>query len=145
MKKIIMILVFAVCLSFPSMILAQNWYITDQGTIEWDAVTVLGNGDPIPIGDIVQYQVYLCRYDEPKENAVPEGSPTDLTEYTFTLVNEGRYWVGVRALRTPQGETEAIPSPGIAWSDDPLVCESSETFGFKLYFSPIGAVGLRKP
>ena len=91
--------------------------------------------------DTIEYEVFLVKYDEPKENAVSQGITGQL-EFVVTIDEEGRYFVGVRVLRTPAGETEVLFSEVTAWSDVLEYCENGETFGIKFYFAPANTGGL---
>ena len=117
----------------------QTWHTANQATMAWDAVTQLSNGDPIPVGDIVKYKVWL-------KNAVAGGDPTELgeiaeLEYTITLNTEGKYFVGVSALRYSK-DNVLLNESAISWSDM-AECTAAGPFGIQ-YFLPLKfPIGLR--
>ncbi len=41
------------------LLMAQDIIYTSSAVVEWDAVTTLGNGDPIPAGWAMSYEVYF--------------------------------------------------------------------------------------
>lgn len=97
---------------------ALQWHTANQTTIQWDAVTELSNGSPIPAGNEIRYNVYMANAitDAGKESAVlitPE--PIIETQYVVTLGVEGKYLVGVSAVRLDNGEI--VDESAINWSD----------------------------
>lgn len=122
---------------------AQTWHTANQATVEWDAVTVLGNGDPLPAGDTVEYVVYLANaITDPNKDNPSEVATIPDTSHLITLNVEGSYFVGVKAVRkiadgTVVGESE------VAWSDDPQYCQNGETFGLRYFQPPAAPVNMR--
>ena len=109
MKKIW--IVFVVLLLCTTVVTAQVTHWTNQATVEWDAVTTLADGTPIPVGDIIAYRVYTRAGST--ETLVGEVSTTS---YTFTFADEGIYTVGVQTVRYPvSGDPEIVSE--INWSD----------------------------
>ena len=130
------ILVFSV-----GVVYGQTWHTANQATVAWDAVTTLSNGDPVPAGDIVRYKVWL-------KNAVTGGEPVELgevaeLEYTITLNTEGKYFVGVSALRYTS-ENILISKSTICWSDM-VACtaEAEGPFGIQYFLSLKDPVNIR--
>jgi hypothetical protein len=110
---------------------AQTWHTANQGTVAWDSVAKVADTDTI------KYQVYT------RSDLVSAGSPvgseiTD-TQFVISFANEGRYYVGVKAIRYPQGETVGIQS-ATAWSSNAADCAADGPFGFA-YFVPPGTPG----
>lgn len=91
----------AVCITVAWLIFRGHDVVIVQDPevrLEWDAVTTLGNGDPIPTGDSITYEVSLD--DE------PQGATEDLF-FDFTLTDERAYVFAVRTVRTrPDGAIE---------------------------------------
>lgn len=120
-----------------------TWHTANQATIEWDAVTTNINGDPLPPDETVEYVVYLA-------NAVTDPNKTNPAEVwrgaaataTITLNVEGRFLVGVKAVRKLSDGTTATESV-VNWSDDPLVCLGGTDFGLRFYLPPMGPINLR--
>ena len=80
-------------LLIATVITAQTHY-ADQVTVEWDAPTTYDNGDPIPAGLILTYDVYIR---EKGGSQVFVGETMTL-EYTVTLPAPGmKYDIGVLA------------------------------------------------
>ncbi len=123
--------------------LAQTWHTANQATVEWDAVTVLDNGDPLPTTDTVEYVVYLANaITDPDKNNPTEIATIPDTSHLITLNVEGSYFVGVKAVRkisdgTVVGESE------VAWSDLPQYCLNGETFGLRYFRPPAAPVNMR--
>ena len=120
---------------------ADTWYPANARLVQWNAVTQLSNGDPVPAGDIVEYEVLTVVEGQDKSTAVSIAVISE-TQYTIVFLQEGRYRIGITALRTPQGETESLASE-ISWSDDIDVCFNSETFGIKFYMLLQKVSGMR--
>ena len=117
----------------------QTWHTANQATVAWDAVTTLSNGDPVPAGDIVKYKVWL-------KNAMTGGEPVELgevaeLEYTVTLNTEGKYFVGVSALRYTS-ENILIGESIICWSDT-VACTAEGPFGIQYFLPLMGPINLR--
>jgi hypothetical protein len=96
---------------------AIDWKKTNQATVAWDAVSVLGDGTALPAGDVVKYRVYLANEKTDPDKANPSKlGETDLLQYTITLNTEGRFWVGVQSVRYDSAGVELEVSD-INWSD----------------------------
>ncbi len=54
MKKLAILLIL-----LAPLLMAQDIVYKTSAIVEWDAVTTLGNGDPIPAGWAMSYEVYL--------------------------------------------------------------------------------------
>ena len=125
--------------AFAAPVLAEDdWRVTDQATIYWDAVTTLENGDPITADNGVLYAVYIRNTTggEP----IKVGS-TQETSFVLTFEEEGKWRVGISAVRvTP---TADLIESATSWSDDPVAVAEGATFGVTHYI-PLAAVrGLR--
>lgn len=135
MKKLLTCLVMAIVVLFAAPVWAQTWVTANQGTVAWDAVA------PIVATDTVKYQVYTRIGTT--GNGAPVGTEITATQLAITFAIEGRYFVGVKTMRYPTGETVGIPSADTAWSNDPLVCAAAGPFGFVYYVAPMAVKGLR--
>lgn len=121
---------------------AVEWKALNQATVEWEAVSANEAGDPLPAGDTVKYRVYLANAvtDPDKTNAVLLGE-TDQLEYILTLNTEGRFVVGVSAVRYDDAGTE-LEESAINWSD--VNGEATPNpFGFEHYLKPAVPKNLR--
>jgi hypothetical protein len=127
-------LVLLLCWQAPAW--AQTWVTANQGTVAWDVVA------PIVATDTIKYQVYTRIGTT--GNGAPVGGEIVATQLAITFSVEGRYFVGIKAIRYPIGETVGIPSI-VSWSNDPLVCAAAGPFGFLYYVAPNNPIGLRVP
>jgi hypothetical protein len=110
---------------------------TNQITIGWDAVTKLGDGTNIPVGDLVSYQVYT------KKGTATEvlvGEVTSLQQ-TITFTVEGDYLIGVRAKRTVTGG--AIVYSPITWSNSTDIAAVPVPFSVGYYLPPGAPKGFK--
>jgi len=143
-QKTIGAIIMAIVLPFSAAVIAQTWHTANQSTVAWDAVTTNTNGDPIPEGETVKYDVYLSNAltDLDKANPVKVADSIVETRYTVTLNTEGHYFVGVQAERW-QSDT-LIEASTISWSDNPLVAQDGVDFGIRYYLPPARPTGLRR-
>lgn len=137
MKKFSLVLVLvAIVLSFLTVNAhAQfNWVTANQGTFEWDAITVDGEGDPFLPGTHVEYTSYYVNSlaDPIKANPIAV-EQTTMTQSVVTFPGKGRYWVGVTAHLVDDGSGEILETSQFAWSDVPDDCLNGETFGFQIF------------
>jgi hypothetical protein len=142
MKLWLKILVLAFLLVFATNAHAQfNWVTANQGTFQWDAVTVDGDGDPFPAGTHAEYTSYYVNSLADPTKATPiVVEKTTLLKTTVTFPGKGRYWVGVTAHLVDDGSGEDLEVSTFAWSDVPANCLNGETFGFQL-FAPMPTPG----
>ena len=132
MKKLILILLlFAV----PAMAQAQTWYSANQATLAWDAVAKV-----LPTDQANKYQVY-SRNDLVSLGTKIGGEIT-ATQLVVSFTVEGRYYLGVEAIRYPVGETVGIKSAIKAWSNVAADTNNSP-FGVTFFAAPGGANNLR--
>lgn len=139
MKTFLINLFLVLLLAGSGSVNAQTWHTANQTTVGWDAVTTLDNGDPMPGGDTISYNVYL-------RNAITGGDPVrvatgiNAVQYTVTLGVEGKYFVGLSAVRVPAIDPTVEIESEIAWTDDPVAVLNGETFGIQ-YFLRSSTVG----
>jgi hypothetical protein len=105
--------------------------------IAWDAVTTLDNGDPIPAGDIIAYEILVAPSGD-KGAAISQGEVTN-TQTTVQLATEGVFVIGVRTIRVVNGTRYESP---INWSDVNGV-NTPDPFLVRLYRPPAVPAGLR--
>lgn len=134
MKKILTYLAI-IFLVFVGIVFAQTWHTADQKTVGWDAVTNNVDGGAIP-ADQISYTVYLYNAvtDPNHLNAVELGNTVE-TEYLITLGIEGRYFFGVKSVRTVDGEW--VGESEIVWSSLP-----EYDFGIQFFLTPMAPGGL---
>ena len=100
MKRLCSILVFIfICLS----LMGQTIIYKDSATVEWSAVVLLGNGDPIPVGYTIEYELYLSAYPvvDPQNPAAHTylGTTSNLT-FPMVIDWDDHRSVGVRTVMT---------------------------------------------
>ena len=132
MKRLIIILAILI-LAAPAM--AQTWYTANQVTLAWDAVPKVLTTDQAN-----KYQVY-SRNDLVSLGS-KIGAEITATQLLISLTVEGRYYLGVKSVRYPVGETVGIPSIGTSWSNV-AADTGGNPFGVLYFTAPIFPGGLR--
>jgi hypothetical protein len=119
-------------------VLATTWHPNNSQTVAWDAVTMNVDGTPIPVVEI-SYVIYLCDalWDPDHLDPIEQGTTTD-TQYLLTFTVEGRYFFGVKSVRTVAGDV--VGESEIVWSSVP-----EYDFGLEYYWGPANPTGLRRP
>lgn len=110
---------------------AITWHTANQATVGWDAPTTYENGNAIPTGTALEYEVFTATLADKSDKELVQRVST--VSAVLSFINEGNHLAGVRAVRTVSGTD--LPS-GIAWSDNPDVCKDAETFGISFYLIP---------
>jgi len=119
---------------------ATDWITANQVTLAWDPVTTLENGQPIPEGNIIKYEIFYVPENGNKtlDNRLL-GETLD-AEYVITFTEEGNFILGVRATRwindQLRGKSEII------WTDDPAVMKDGTAQGIVFFRSPASVLGL---
>ncbi len=139
------IVLFLVAFSYGNAY-AFTWVTTNQGTFQWDAVAVDGDGDPIPAGMHVEYRSYYVNsIADPTKTSPISVEQTTMLQSTVTFPGKGRYWVGVTANLVDDGSGEVVDTSVFAWSDVPEQCKDGNTFGFQLFATLPSPGGLAPP
>ena len=133
LKKLSIALVLTLLLTSAA-IGAVTWTVANQSTVQWEKVTLLTDDSPIPTGDTVTYRVFIK-----KDGTAGDGTQVTETaalEYTITFPYEGRWLVGIQAVRAPEANPTDLQKSIIVWSDnaDPLLVPVP--FGFIYYLTP---------
>lgn len=117
-------------------VMAQTWYPANQFTVAWDAVPkVLATDQPN------KYQVYSR--NDLVSLGVKVGQEITATQLLVSLSVEGRYYIGVEAIRYPSGETVGLPSATKAWSN--VAADTNNIpFGILFFTAPAQPGGLRR-
>jgi len=140
--------IFMVCLTTLILFVAVNataveWVAADQKTIGWDPVLTLATGETIPAGDAIVYHVYIKRAGQAEKSMVASNLAT--TQYTITLDQEGRFFIGIQAVRVYTVDGQDLTSESeIAWSDIPENCGAGGDFGIFYLIPPSDVVGISK-
>jgi hypothetical protein len=127
------------CILFITFVLstfaaAQVYYPADSLNVAWDSVVV-------PSGSTVEYAVYTRLTTQGVGEAqlrTTVQNPSAAVQFT----SEGRYFVGVKAVRKVGGQE--VASSEISWSDNATSCQGGVTFGAVYYSAPSAPKGLRK-
>lgn len=145
MRKLIPTLIACICLCCPlGWAHADFWYPANQSTLAWDHE----NTNTLPDGTVVtipqeelSYRVFRTLSSAPdKENPEFLGNTTDKS-FLVRFAEEGRYLLGVQAVRTIPGVEKPVTSV-IAWSDDPAATHDLP-FGVEFFVPPAAPVGVR--
>ncbi|UCE05511.1 MAG: hypothetical protein JSW07_18165 [bacterium] len=144
MKKLLLI-VFALIILVPAFAFAENplkVVVPDKSAIQWDAVTALVDGSPIPAGETVQYQIFLGPHPIPAGQDPNDASlytllgSTTETIFTINFPAEGVYIAGVRAVRI-MDSVENYSS--ISWSTNHAVTVEAWYYVYMIpYAQPMG-------
>ncbi len=121
----------------------QEWLITNQATVSWEAVTTRSDGVPFPTGDQIAYSAYLAdaSTDPNKTSPILQSTVFD-TECVITLKDEGKYFVGLKTIRM-SADGAVIGESVIGWSDDPLIVLEGRTFGLRHFLPPATITGMQ--
>ena len=131
MKKIILTLLAIVFMFSP--VLALDWHTANQVTVAWDP------SEKIVDTDVITYVLYFKIVGT--EVPILVGETADLN-FTFTFIDEGKYYLGVSAKRLVI-DGEVVESE-INWSD--VNGESTPNpFGVKFYARPEQPKNLHRP
>jgi len=132
MKRLLIILAILI---FAAPAMAQTWYTANQVTLAWDSVPKVLTTDQAN-----KYQVY-SRNDLVSLGS-KIGAEITATQLLISLSVEGRYYLGVKSVRYPAGETVGIPSVGTAWSN--VASDTNNNpFGVSYFTAPVFPGGLR--
>jgi len=138
MKKLWFV-IFLLFFGIANIASSETWHKANQITIGWDVVTNNVDGDPIPVEDIIKYNVYIKDKKTSTETLMTE---TDVNQVILSFTDEGFYYIGVQAARYIPDDTEPILST-ISWSSDVSVCLDGVTFGVRYHVPPGGPQNIK--
>ena len=133
MRKLFIVLAI---LAVATVSQAQTWYTANQVTLAWDAVPKV-----LATDQANKYQVY-SRNDLVSLGSKIGGEVT-ATQLVVSFTVEGRYYLGVKSVRYPAGETVGVPSVGTAWSNV-AADTANNPFGVMYFVAPGFPSGLRR-
>lgn len=119
--------------------MAVTWTVANQSTVAWDTVTETSEGKPFAEGDLIKYGIYIVEEGADRATAI-KLDETDQIEYTITFENEGRWLVGIEAIRIPAASPTDRQLSAKTWSDAVDVTAVPTPFGF-VYFAAPKSVG----
>jgi len=114
---------------------AMEIVTANQMTVGWDAVTSNDDGTTIGPDQVVEYQVWVQKFQAAGATPTLVGT-TDELQYTITFPDEGVWQIGFSAKKyqittDPDGGPDVKSYSGesvIAWSVDATVCLDGQTF-----------------
>lgn len=117
----------------------DTWMYPTSVTVMWDPVTTMSDDEPITEG-IVHYEIAIAGEDKANPFPLWRGSEVQavirLTEGNKT----GNLLLGIRTILVIEGvDVETSP---YGWTDDPMIVQNGETFGFKLFPPPKTPTGV---
>lgn len=120
MKKLLMLFAVISALLLAGQAQAIEVVLTNQGTVAWDKVLKLTNGEDIPLDKTVTYNVYKKNTITNVESLVD--TTTEL-QMVITFSEHGFFLTGVSASITyPAGIVDLVDpvvESEITWSDNP--------------------------
>lgn len=131
-KKAIGVALLSVFLVVGSM--AATWHTANQKTVAWDAVTTSVEGTEVPT-DQITYEVFV--YEEGTTLEISLGV-VSTTTYALTLPHEGKWYWGVKAIRTV--DSTVVGESRIVWSSEPAY-----DHGIQYWAAPEEPTGLLAP
>lgn len=142
MEKLVFIpFIFLMLAVAPLTAAAVDWITANQFTVQWDHSGLEG-GYILPAGDTIEFRIYLADSinDPDLQGPISDDWQTPNLEYTLTLLTEGKFYVGVQAVRLREGSI--ISNSRIAWSKNVADCADGQAFGVVYYLNPLLPFGL---
>lgn len=114
---------------------AITWFRVDSAAVAWDPVTTMVLTDsttaPLPAGETVSYRLWL----KDQAGTVEQyGADQTATTATLTFTEEGRWVVGIQAVRFPGTVDEEVSD--ITWSDSTDATMVPNPFGIRIHYPP---------
>ena len=132
--QFIALLIMCAVLFFGMTVHAIEWHTANQITVAWDAVMTSIEGTTIPT-EQVSYEVFV--YEEGTTLEMSMGTVADTT-FTLTLPHEGKWYWGVKAIRTVGGVI--VGESRTVWSIEPAY-----DHGIQYWAAPNEPAGLQTP
>jgi len=139
-------ILYGVLLSFMFVFLSVNhlyatdWLTANQVTLSWEPVATLENGEPIPEGNVIKYEVFYVPENGDKSVGFILSGETLDTKYVITFGQEGNFVLGVRATRWINEQLRGKSK--IVWTDDPAVMQDGKAHGVTFFHLPGNVHGL---
>lgn len=122
------------CFVWAAPLNAMDWITANQVTLSWNPITTLENGDPIPDGNVIKYEIFIVPETGNKTTDLLSLGETIDAEYVLTFSDEGNFILGVRASRWINNALRATSV--IIWTDDPTVMKDGTAQGIIFYRLP---------
>ena len=115
----------------------QKWYIGNQHTIEWGAITAFSNGDTFPKNYVIEYEIFLVDFetDPGKTKPIKIGN-TQKTNFIIKLNKPGKFLIGLKTVCKNQ-DGYVLAESGIGWTDGVKSVDSELTFGLHCFMSKL--------
>jgi len=139
MKRVVLAVILIFTLAHIAGAAEMVWKPTNQASIAWDAVTTFDDGSALPSGSTVQYDTFTRGEKDPVTTYVRAATVT-VPAVTLTFQIEGRYFVGVQAIRLVNGVVVPESNSTISWSDNADMVQGGIPFGIS-YYKKLKAVG----
>ena len=120
-----------ICAQFAN---AVDWLTANQVTLAWNPVISMEGGAAIPEGDVISYEVFSVPEIGDKALDLKLEGETLSTEMTISFIEEGRFYLGVRAVR--QKYDKRVSQSQVIWTDDPGVMKDGEAQGVIFFRAP---------
>jgi len=131
---------FMFVLMFVNFSYALDWITANQVTLAWDPVATLENGQPIPEGNIIKYEIFYVPENGNKSTDYRLLGETLDAKYVITFDQEGAFILGVRATRWINEELRGKSE--IIWTDNPAAMKDGITQGIIFFRMPGKVNGL---
>jgi hypothetical protein len=139
MKRVALIFAIAILAAVGAFAQTPTYRYANAIVLAWDPPTTLENGDPIPVGDSISYEILVAAPGE-KPGEV-RATVTDSQE-AVSFASEGEYSVGVRAVRIVASTGDRLESP-INWLDVGEGNQDGVPVIVRVFFPPGSAGALR--
>lgn len=113
---------------------AMDWITANQVTLTWTPITTLENGDPIPDGDDIKYEIFHVPENGIKTQDKKLLGETLDAKYVITFADEGNFILGVRASRWINNILRGTSA--INWTDDPNIMKDGAAQGIVFFRLP---------
>jgi len=132
--------VLFVFIFWHNVIFGMDWITANQVTLAWEPVTTCLDGSPFPEGDKISYEVFIILEGDQKPSGMVLCIETTKTETTLSFDLEGRFFVGVRAVRLRAGQP--VSRSIVSWSDNPDIMMDGLTQGVIFFRQPLNPLDL---
>lgn len=143
MKKCFTICAIALAI-FTGSASAESWYPANKSTLAWDheATVTLSDGATITIPQAeLSYRVYRTLATAPNKVEPEFLGTTPDKSFLVRFSEEGRYLLGVQAVRTIPGVETPVVSE-VSWSDVAAMTHD-KPFGVEFFIPPAAPTGVR--
>jgi len=136
MNKVVTVCLCLIMFVFLSVcpLYAIDWITANQVTLAWAPVATLENGEPIPDGNIIKYEIFYVPDNGNKSTDYSLLGETLDAEYVITFTDEGSFILGVRATRWINEQLRGKSE--IVWTDNPDAMKEKTAQGIIFFRLP---------